>query len=1073
MSLELYLLVADKRLQTPTAVGNTSPLPIISPQTWLEIRQYAQTIWLKEPRRAWHLLHVAQEVAARDGQTDLEALITFHLARAANLWVDPQRIHTAVQHAISLFTQTNQPHWIAACQWQSLANPWLSNNFRQAQSTLTTALPLIEAHPDTKSFVQRVHLSLAFVEFLLGLYDSADKRLGQLLNDPETQNSLVQLGQLHFTLAAGRRRQQNYHKAHHHAAQAHTYFTQADASIFTYRSHIQLGYTVLAAHGQYTEAQEHFQTAFDWFQTNGLTNWATQARQGLADVYRQKGQYSVAIEHLREVLSYNEKLKIQGALADILLDLSQLTAEQGLFNLSLDYAQRAYDINAQLEGYAPNRIRAQTAKGVALAHQGHYQHALRELETAYTQAKEQSVHNKDYVKLVVEVSIPLARLWLWLGRPDYAQNYLLIPPQLDTTQLPLPDLLHWYLSQAKLLLELQAFTQVDELLTEGVQRSQEQDLVQFEAQFAQLWGYRYLLTQDYQASQACFQQSQHLFAQIGHVRDELETKIWLSRLWQEQGQKAEAIQQITAVLPYTSDSPRLDWQAKTILAELTQSLDDYEQAIFSLNHIRYQLQRPSLSGPFLSYMDATRLFEQAISSAHQKADEIRLWQFIEASKYKPPIQSALTLISGNALTKIDETTAQLRQQITELTQRISTSKSLRRQREYYAEIKQLSQEYDQWLEQSRRQQLRHLPYLNQIDTITVTQFRQQAEQLWGKNWLAMSYFLSTDAIFISWFTPSTENSKYAPLDKQSHYLIQQVETDPHALTTASWQLLGDLLFPHPLHTLLTADTTLVIIPHANLHHIPWPALHLGEQPLIEISTPLILPSLSTLAHLLAVPPAVEQNQQILVVGVTTFDQHLYPNLPHVQTEVANFPPKQTTSLLNEQATWENLQQVIKGTTPFMAWHLATHAFFDNITNGHMSGFALYDRSIWLEDIEKLAHMPSFIFLSACSSLATHVYEGEELVGLALTFLQQGVKSTIGSLWAIEDEAAHKLTASFYQYWRGTTTAVEALAYAQRQAYLQQEPLAHWAGFRLIGTGHQTPPLPPEEPLSTRPVATSQ
>ncbi|MCA9979604.1 MAG: CHAT domain-containing protein, partial [Anaerolineales bacterium] len=380
----------------------------------------------------------------------------------------------------------------------------------------------------------------------------------------------------------------------------------------------------------------------------------------------------------------------------------------------------------------------------------------------------------------------------------------------------------------------------------------------------------------------------------------------------------------------------------------------------------------------------------------------------------------------------------------------------RRKRQYYVQSVALKKQYDDWLDRYHRQQQILSEELPVIPNLTLTQFRHHAYTLWQNNWLSLNYFITQDSLFISLTTSDAQQTLQQPLNQHQRHLIQRAQHHAQTMSIDDWASLGHTLLPSACRAHLAPNKVLIIIPHNILHHIPWPLLYLNQRPLISQSIPLVLPSLTALSQLLNIAkPTTEATQGMLLIGIEAFANNRYKPLPATKTEIQALTTAETATLVDQQATWQQLKKTIATRPPFIAWHLATHAFFDSYTNGRMSGFALYDKDIWLEEIEELAHTPPLIFLSACSSLATNVYSGDEQISLALSFLQQSTQSVIGSLWEIEDGAAQQLTASFYHYWQGTTTAVEALTLAQRQAYQNQLAMPQWGGFRLIGTGHQT------------------
>ena len=138
-----------------------------------------------------------------------------------------------------------------------------------------------------------------------------------------------------------------------------------------------------------------------------------------------------------------------------------------------------------------------------------------------------------------------------------------------------------------------------------------------------------------------------------------------------------------------------------------------------------------------------------------------------------------------------------------------------------------------------------------------------------------------------------------------------------------------------------------------------------------------------------------------------------------------------------------------GLQHYAFWHVASHAFFDSIT-GRLSGIALADQDMWLDQMRDLAPLPELITLSACSGLQNLMFEGDEAIGLTTTCLAAGARQVIGNLWPIRDEAAARLMADVYRHFLTGESAARALALAQRAAAQRHEDPLNWGSGLCIG-----------------------
>lgn len=130
-----------------------------------------------------------------------------------------------------------------------------------------------------------------------------------------------------------------------------------------------------------------------------------------------------------------------------------------------------------------------------------------------------------------------------------------------------------------------------------------------------------------------------------------------------------------------------------------------------------------------------------------------------------------------------------------------------------------------------------------------------------------------------------------------------------------------------------------------------------------------------------------------------------------------------------------------GLAHYAFWHVASHAFHDGVT-GRLSGIALYDRDMWLDEVWECAPLPPLVVLSACSGNRSHVCTGDEHVGLATTCLAAGARQVIGSLWPIRDQLAADFISRFYDYYLAGHAPGHALALAQRSALEDSMDAAH-------------------------------
>jgi CHAT domain-containing protein len=131
-------------------------------------------------------------------------------------------------------------------------------------------------------------------------------------------------------------------------------------------------------------------------------------------------------------------------------------------------------------------------------------------------------------------------------------------------------------------------------------------------------------------------------------------------------------------------------------------------------------------------------------------------------------------------------------------------------------------------------------------------------------------------------------------------------------------------------------------------------------------------------------------------------------------------------------------------------HLAAHGRLST-QNPLFSALVLADGPLMAYDLEGLDRVPSTVVLAACDSGRHVVYAGDELLGLAATFLAHGTRQLIGSVIPVPDLETAPLMVEFHRLLAAGRGAAEALAAAQQAAAAQGgAALAAAAAFICVG-----------------------
>lgn len=268
---------------------------------------------------------------------------------------------------------------------------------------------------------------------------------------------------------------------------------------------------------------------------------------------------------------------------------------------------------------------------------------------------------------------------------------------------------------------------------------------------------------------------------------------------------------------------------------------------------------------------------------------------------------------------------------------------------------------------------------------------------------------------------------------------------------ASQQVYNWLIRPAEADLSQSQIKTLVFVLDGSLRNVPMAALHDGKQYLVEKYGVALTPGL----QLLDPKPLMQRPLEALTAGLTKAHQG-FPALDYVDLELAQIRSKVPSRvLLNQKFTSIALQNQLN-TLSFPVVHLATHGQFSS--QADKTFILAWDKRI---NVNELSHLfqnrgqrrsdtIELLVLSACE---TAVGDKRAALGLAGVAVRAGARSTLASLWHLDDQSSALLVSQFYQELaKPNVTKAEALRRAQLA--LLKDPSyrqpVHWAPFVLVG-----------------------
>ncbi len=244
--------------------------------------------------------------------------------------------------------------------------------------------------------------------------------------------------------------------------------------------------------------------------------------------------------------------------------------------------------------------------------------------------------------------------------------------------------------------------------------------------------------------------------------------------------------------------------------------------------------------------------------------------------------------------------------------------------------------------------------------------------------------------------------------------------------------------------------TLVFILDKDLQNLPPSVLHDGREYLIQKYNVALTPGL----QLLGSQPLSDRHLTVLLAGLAQSTQGFAP-LPGVKQELEEISrriPGQI--LLDRDFIRPNLQKQLDiNESPIV--HLATHGQFsseadDTFLVAWDGLIKVRELNQWLETRKNNPNPIELLILSACQTARG---DDRASLGLAGVAVRSGARSTLATLWAVDDRATSELIVKFYEI-LSTEKIGKAEALSKAQLSLLSSPFYnhpyYWSPFVLIG-----------------------
>ncbi len=245
--------------------------------------------------------------------------------------------------------------------------------------------------------------------------------------------------------------------------------------------------------------------------------------------------------------------------------------------------------------------------------------------------------------------------------------------------------------------------------------------------------------------------------------------------------------------------------------------------------------------------------------------------------------------------------------------------------------------------------------------------------------------------------------------------------------------------------------TLVFVLDSSLQNIPMGVLYDQQQQkyLVEKYAIALTPGL----RLFDPKPLQQVGLNALTAGVGE-ERFGFPALQNVPRELKQIRSELSRSeeLLNQKFTEINLRKQLQS-VPFSVVHIATHGEFSS--DLEKTFILAWDGLLKVKEFDSLlrgsdSSRSSNIELLVLSACKTALGDRRAALGLAGVAVRAGARSTLASLWSVDDQSTADVMSEFYRQLQTGVTKAEALERAQLAVFAKDNSPHHWAPYVLLG-----------------------
>lgn len=278
----------------------------------------------------------------------------------------------------------------------------------------------------------------------------------------------------------------------------------------------------------------------------------------------------------------------------------------------------------------------------------------------------------------------------------------------------------------------------------------------------------------------------------------------------------------------------------------------------------------------------------------------------------------------------------------------------------------------------------------------------------------------------------------------------------------------------PLLSLVDGKKTLVIVPHRDLHYVPFCAFRDEKgRYLVENYTIIEEPSASAFVLFRKRKGSDSKKLAAFALGgavggdagsmgrkgertrsnLPSFYRTGMTPLPGTTEEVGRICGFFTRSGIKAECFEEEAfttGRTVRQVKDAGYIHFATHGLLSGKAGGLFSGLVTSDGLIFIADIFNWKLNARLVVLSACKTGLGNVSNGDDMVSFTRAFLSAGCDNIVTTLWSVPDQSTRELMVEFYREILDGVSPDNALRHAQLKMIKRKAPPSEWAGFVIYG-----------------------